>query len=94
MGGYHEIRAHYPKTSEGETQMNIGRFRTDGLYHLLGYFNRALALYFSSASESNMDIGIVRLPEGKKNLSELVRGDVFEVHYPNGKSDEVEFIRS
>ncbi len=77
--GYHEIRTNWPLESADVTDMFIGRFRSDGKYHLLGHRPRKLAYLFSEHSETNLDIGVVRLPSGKNNLHELVTGEVFEI---------------
>jgi len=77
--GYHEIRINWPPESSDITDMFIGRFQSDGRYHLLGHRPRKLAYLFSEDSESNLDIGVVRLPAGKTKLGELVVGEIFEI---------------
>lgn len=77
--GYHEIRVNWPPESKGITDMFIGRFNSDGQYHLLGHRPREIAYLFSAESESNQDIGVIKLPTNKNRLSQLVAGEIFEI---------------
>jgi len=82
-GGYHEVSVCYEWEGdfekEADTDMFIGRFDRDGLYHLLGHRPKVCAYMFSAESESNLDLGIVELPEGKKNLADLVNGEILTI---------------
>ena len=79
INNYHEIRANYPSNSEEITDLFIGRFKSDGKYHLLGHRPRAVAYMFSAESVANLDLGIVKLPHKKKKIEELVEGDIIKI---------------
>jgi hypothetical protein len=67
--------------------MFIGRFKSDGQYHLLGHRPTGRSDMFSAESESNQDIGVVILPEGKTILRDLGKGDVFHVRLTGSKEE-------
>ena len=92
--GYHEIAVHYPADSpEPNTDMFIGRFQRDRKYHLLGHRPLGRSDLFSAESESNQDLGVVELPNGKTRLSDLQRGETFTIHSVERKPYTVKYDR-
>ena len=90
--GWHEIRAQMPPENGEVYLMQIGKFDSDKQYHLLGYRPKEGACYFSAESESNQDLGIVQLPEGRERLSKLESGEIFTVASENGERFEVKYL--
>lgn len=89
--GFHEIKAHYPSKNKDETDLFIGRFKSDKQYHLLGHRPSDARAYFSVESESNQDLGKVVLPEGKSKMRELVKGDLITI-IDNGINTNAEYL--
>ncbi len=78
------------KTKRGkEYEIFVGEI--DGELHLLGYRPSDIAYLFSENECSSLDLGIVRLPENKKSLSDLVKGDILSVE-KEGKVGELNGI--
>ncbi len=90
--GYHAIKTKNPPESKGIIEMFIGRFKTDGKYHLLGYRPTELSYMFSEASETNQDLGTIELPSNKEKLTDLVKGEIFLVHPKKNKFYPVQYI--
>jgi hypothetical protein len=74
---YEGLQVNYLRTSPNLTVMNVGRFKEDGEYHIIGYFPSGMKGIFP---EDDVDLGTIRLPDGKTSLSELARDDIFEFH--------------
>jgi hypothetical protein len=91
-GGWHETTVYWPPGSEDTTEMTIGRFKDDQ-YHLMGYWPTHLTRRFSPAGETNMDLGVVRLPDEKSLLRELDPGEVFEIDPGVGEVLQAEYVR-
>ena len=79
---FHKIAVQLPPRTGERYDMFIGRFRNDGLYHVLGYRPSEFANLFPAERECNQDLGAVKLPKRKTNLSELEKGEVFLVTPP------------
>lgn len=90
--GYHSIKTKKPPESEEITEMFLGRFKTDNEYHLLGYRPENFSCYFSEASETNQDLGIVKISKNKKCLTELVKDEIFFIYPEEGKFYPVKYI--
>ena len=89
-GGYSAIRVKNPSGSEKE--LFICKFE-DGDYHLLGQRpSGPTAMYFPERGETRQDLGKVILPEGKKKLTDLVKGEKFTINPGRTDSYQVEYI--
>jgi len=89
-GGYSAIRVKNPSGSEKE--LFICKFE-DGDYHLLGQRpSGPAAMYFSEREETRQNLGKVILPEGKKKLTDLVKGEKFTINPERTDSYQVEYI--
>ncbi len=107
LGTYHEILGNHVSDKKSLRQKKtedqkdetfdffIGRFKSDNLYHLLGYRPHDLAYLFPAAHESTGDHGIVTLPDGKSSLASLVRGEILTVKptLPNAKPYKIVYLR-
>ncbi len=92
--GFYQLSMNYPSTSKQITDMFIGRFKDDDLYHLLGYRPHDPAHLPPAEGESNRDIGIVRLPTGKRTLGELISGDILVIESACSKrKDKARYIK-
>lgn len=69
------------------SDISVG-MKDDGRYHLLGFRPRNASPYFS---ESQMD-GIVNLPEGRKDLGALVKGDILRWERSDLEAGEFVYI--
>jgi len=89
-GGYSAIRVKNPSGSEKDPF--ICKFE-DGDYHLLGQRSCGpAAMYFSEREEIRQNLGKVILPEGKKKLTDLVKGEKFTINPGRTDSYQVEYI--
>ncbi len=80
-GVYHSIEVKYNKKEERNIEMFIGRFNSDGKYHLLGYrpTDKNFSYLFPEETEINQDLGIVALPKNKKSLANLTKGESISI---------------
>lgn len=60
-------------------EVSIGRFKSDGQYHVVGYRPILGRAYFSSNECASFDLGFAVLPRGKSSIDQLVKGDVVTV---------------
>lgn len=67
------------RAEDYDDQIFIGRFKDDGHYHLLGHRPRECFYLFSENECASLDLGIVKLPEGKGTLKDLVEGDELKI---------------
>ena len=88
-GGYHAITV--KTSSDSERDMFICRFE-DGNYHLLGHRPARRSDLFQESEETRQDLGIVALPNEKKNLSDLVRGETIMIHPKERDPYQVEYL--
>jgi len=89
-GGYSAITVKNPSGSERD--LFICKFE-DGDYHLLGHRpSGPAAMYFSERDEIRQNLGKVILPEGKKKLTDLVKGEKFTINPERTDSYQVEYI--
>lgn len=89
--GYHIIQVKNPPESEEIIEMFIGRFESDNEYHLLGFRNEDNN-YCPENTETNQDLGIVRIPTNKKKLTDLVTDEIFFILPKKEKAYPVKFV--
>jgi len=64
---------------EGNRHQDFFVGMIDGELHLLGWRPPEARAYFTENECSSLDLGRVKLPDGKKSLKELVEGDIILV---------------
>src|SRR3989344_890041 len=78
--------------SGSEKELFICKFE-DGNYHLLGQRSSGpAATYFSEREETRQNLGKVILSEGKKKLTDLLKGEKFTINPERTDSYQVEYI--
>jgi hypothetical protein len=89
--GYHVVNVKTkPELDAADEQAFIGRI--EGKYHLLGYRPLEFKYLFSENECASLDLGIVELPDGKRSLSDLVKGDAIRITN-EGRSYEMIYDR-
>ncbi|MEK6852420.1 MAG: hypothetical protein AABX59_00935 [Nanoarchaeota archaeon] len=77
-------------TPEGEElDMFVGR--RQGNLRFLGY-RSAGSPYHSEQECTALDLGLVKLPEGKNSLSDLVEGDIIHVEMADGNPNQLDCV--
>ncbi len=79
---YFVLNVEHGKKQE-QLHMFVGPIK--GELHLLGYRTNDLAYMFSERECISLDLGAVRLPEGRKSIEDLTDGDIISVQREDGK---------